>query len=54
MALEVECAGICPACKGWDALWRGVDALAAGGGTTYLYCDPPPLWLRARLDRWAA
>jgi hypothetical protein len=56
MALEVECAGICPACGSWDALWRGVGI---AGDTTYLFidcdvCDPPPSWLRARLDRWAA
>ncbi len=49
-SIEVECAGICPACGSWDALWRGVGI---AGDTEYLaidcyVCDPP----RARFRRW--
>jgi hypothetical protein len=57
MALEVECCNNCPACGNPDAIWRGIGV--AQSSTEYLFidcdvCDPPPTWLRARLDRWAA
>jgi hypothetical protein len=56
MTLEVVCCNNCPACGNPDAIWRGIGVAQS---TEYLFidcdvCDPPPSWLRARLDRWAA